>query len=104
MKKLFEFVSMLVLALMPVTTIAQDAEIDGIYYYLDDADKTAEVTYGDNNYSGDIIIPSTVSYEGKTYTVTAIGNQAFRACGVKSVRLPNTIVKIGKEAFWDCNV
>lgn len=98
MKKLIGLVSVLAASLIPITASAQiDAEIDGIGYYLDNDDKTAEVTSGK---AGDVVIPSTVSYEGNTYTVTTIGNRAFKEEALKSVRLPNTINKIGKEAFY----
>lgn len=51
-------------------------------------------------YSGDIVIPSTISYEGKTYTVTSIGSDAFYWCGnLKSVTIPATITSIESEAF-----
>lgn len=45
-------------------------------------------------------IPSTVSYEGVTYTVTRIGEDAFRLKGITSITLPNTLVSIGNNAFY----
>ena len=60
---------------------AYDIEVDGIYYNITSlTDLTAEVTKGDNGYSGDIIIPSTITYKSKTLTVTSIGDRAFRDC------------------------
>ena len=75
MKKLYSFL----LAILVSTTLqAYDACIDGIYYNLfnDKAEVTCEY-YSFSSYYGDVIIPETIRYEGKEYTVTIIGNQAF---------------------------
>ena len=50
-------------------------------------------------YHGDVVIPSSVEYEGKTYTVTGIGENAFEYCDVSSVILPNTIKILDRGAF-----
>ena len=64
---------------------------------------TAEVTFGNDKYSGDIVIPSTITYEGTTFTVTSIGENAFSECaGLTSVSIPNTVSNIGEGAFWVC--
>ena len=73
-------------------------------YYNITSDSTVEVTYGQwhfNTYVGDIIVPSTVTYEGVTYTVTAIGEIAFGGCEgqLNSVIVPNTVTTIGESAF-----
>ena len=48
----------------------------------------------------DIVVPQEVEADGKTYTVTAIGDKPFWN-PVKSVQLPSTIRRIGNEAFQD---
>lgn len=53
--------------------------------------------------SGDLIIPETVTYEGETYIVTKISNDAFEWCQeLTSVTIPNSITEIGENAFWGC--
>lgn len=77
-------------------------EIDGIYYNLNHTTRTAQVTYGDNNYSGNITIPQTVFLNNNEYTVTSIGYQAFCNAGwdlLNSLTLPETIEEIEMEAF-----
>ena len=55
-------------------------------------------------YYGDIVIPATVEYKGKTYTVTAIKDFAFEACDVSCILLPSTITSIGNCAFYSAIV
>lgn len=89
---------------------AHDFEVDGIYYNIEDATaKTVEVTYkGDyyatyDEYSGAVNIPATVKYNGKTYSVTTIGENAFGLCyNLKSVTIPNSVTCINGDAFTHC--
>lgn len=75
--------------------------IDGLRYNLDTDTKTATVTWSDNYYSGDIVVPSTVTYSSATFTVTTIGTEAFGYCrNLTSVVLPETIVEIYSGAFY----
>ena len=84
-------------------------EIDGIYYDLDNENKTADVTYhqqDENNYSGvtNITIPSTILYNGETYNVTSIGWFAFANCSsLTSITIPNSVTSIGSSAFQGCS-
>ena len=53
---------------------------------------------------GDIVIPSQVTYRGKTYNVTDIGYRAFYDFNcLTSVVIPNSITSIGKQAFALCH-
>ena len=86
------------LLLTSLGSMAYDAEIDGIYYNLNFNDDEAEVVKG--NYSGDIIIPESVTYSGNTYPVTSIGYGAFEGCsGLTSITIPNSVTKIGDYAL-----
>ena len=83
---------------------ADPVEIDGIYYNLVLKAKTAEVTSNPSYYSSDVIIPKTVTYGGKEYSVTSIGGYAFSSCsGLTSVTIPNSVSSIGLGAFRDCS-
>ena len=54
--------------------------------------------------SGVLIIPSTVTYNGTTYTVTGIGNHAFYVCeNLTNVIIPSTVDYIGNSAFFHCS-
>lgn len=102
-----------VLLLFSITTTAHDFEKDGIYYNITSSkDLTVAVTFQGRNYDkhkneyGDttIIVPSTVTNDGKIYRVTEIGSEAFRGCHkLKGITIPESIIKIDNCAFCDCD-
>ena len=90
-------------ALFSISASAYDVEVDGIYYNIVTKAKTAEVTRGDNKYSGDVTIPETITVDNVVYNVTSIGDHAFFAChGLTSITIPNSVTSIGFDAFRDC--
>ncbi len=79
----------------------------GLTYTLNDANKTATVANYDNSTQDGVIdIPDTVTSGGQTYTVTAIGDTAFKSLStlknVSSVFIPATVTSIGDFAFRCC--
>lgn len=103
MKRLLSFLLTLVVALC---SYAYDFQYGGIYYNVtDDVNKTVEVTKvpNYNYYSGDIVIPNTVTYNSAVYNVTRVGNEAFASCReLTSVVLPDGMKSIGEMAFAEC--
>ena len=100
----------------------QTIEVGGIYYKLAKAgtalDGIVQTVYqpdeevavvwaaeSGHEYSGDIVIPSSISYEGKSYDVVGIGRCAFaeykgwNGREIKSIVLPNSVIAIGEKAF-----
>ena len=80
---------------------------NGVYYKLIDKGKTAEVIQVPNpnrgEYTGSVVISSTVTFEDVTYNVTSIGRAAFQECsGLTSVTIPNSVTSIGDRAFAYC--
>jgi len=89
---------------------AYDAEIDGIYYNF--SGDEAIVTYQKyqlyypsyiSDYTGAVVIPASVTHNGKTYTVIRINDHAFYGCGLTSITIPNSVTSIGDYAFYGCN-
>ena len=93
----------LLMMLLPLMAHAEAVEIDGIYYNLITKGKVAEVTQNPNKYTGNVVIPSSVVYNDVTYSVTSIGNEAFRKCyDLTSITIPNSVTAIGNSAFGGC--
>ena len=99
-------------------SFAHDFEVknaDGktIYYNITSstAPYTVAVTYQGtsyseykNEYTGSVTIPEKVTYNGKTYSVTSIGDYAFWYCsGLTSITIPNSVTSIGDYAFYYCS-
>lgn len=93
------------------STFAHDIEVDNIFYKIkDNTAKTVSVTYhslvskdDSYKYSGDILIPASITHNETTYTVTGIDSDAFNKCeNLTSVSIPNTVTEIGRYAFYYC--
>ena len=55
-------------------------------------------------YSGDIVIPETVSFNDTIFTVTSINTNAFNGSSdMTTVSIPNSVSSIGVGAFYNCS-
>lgn len=100
-----------VVAFLFIPKNGHDFEIDGIYYkVVNDTSNEVKVTYKGNDckdyrheYSGVVVIPNKLTYEGKNYTVTEIDDYAFSGCSkITSISIPNSVWNIGFCAFSGC--
>lgn len=93
---------------------AYDFTVDGMYFNIVSLeDLTCEITSGDEKYIGDIVIPETVTYNGRTLTVIGINGYcyshnnyggAFCECtSLTNVTIPNSVTSIGDYAFYKCS-
>ena len=100
--KCLRFLCTTLLLLCCVAVHAHDFKVGGIYYNITDAEnKTVEVTTatgsGIYTYSGNLVIPSTVTYKGLTYDVTSIGTQTFGVGRLSSLTIPKSIINIKRN-------
>lgn len=109
MKK--RFVSLLValsitLTFLPIGAVAA-APIkftDGNLIYTVNDDGESVTVSGKSRNPTQLNIESSISSNGKNYTVTEIGDQVFWGCNtLTEVTLPNTVKIIGYQAFCKCS-
>ena len=101
-----KFILLTLWALLPMVSFAIEAEIDGLWYSIVPKAKVAEVIQYKNNqyYSGNIVIPASIEYEGTNYDVTTIVNSAFYRCsGLTSITIPESVTSIGNSVFYGCS-
>ncbi len=117
MKKLnLIFLLTALLSMVGARALAHDIEVanaDGvtIYYSWKNNKTELNVSYRGSSYSsysgeysGNVVIPESVTYNGATFPVTSIGERAFYGCsGLTSITIPNSVTSIGGDAFSGCS-
>ena len=82
----------------------QQFVIDGFKFHVK-KDGTLEIIKGSEIKTGDLIIPEQVTYRGKTYTVTSIGEFALAYhSNLTSVMLPPTVKRLESHCFAECTM
>lgn len=105
---MFRKLTIAVLALSAIVPAAEayDFKAGGVYYNISQDGRRATVTYSSleaNDYTGNVVIPATVIYNGAELKVREIGDFAFVNCpGIKSVSISESVVMIGQQAFSHC--
>ena len=110
MKKLVFIIVML----FPLIANAISVRVNGIVYNINDGKAQVTYEYGwdthyedeepYSNYSGDVVIPNTITYNGSVYPVTSIGDFAFNYCHqMTSITIPSSVTSIGDYVFNGCS-
>ena len=86
------------------TLWAQTFQVGNLWYNITSSSAPYAVEVSDAERSiTSAVIPSTVTYNGTTYSVTGIGECSFSNCmQLTSIDIPNSITYIGYNAFWHC--
>lgn len=107
MKTKIIFCLVAILSLVSVkTTLAQNfKENVFIYTIIDDSSVEIIIDGSSEINSSNIVIPETVNYDAKTYSVTSIGKEAFKYYSIiNNIDMPKSITRIGNEAFALCGL
>lgn len=83
---------------------AADFVVDGISYKILSADdKTCAVTASETGYTGDIVVPATVTNGDNEYAVIRINDYSFKGCaGLENIIIPNSVTMLGNGIFSGC--
>ena len=96
-----------VMILNYVVVYADNIEIGGICYsvrYVAKDTYDIAVTNKEGGYSGDIVIPQTINYDGKERQVTSIDYRCFSGCTeLTSVKIPDGVTSLKRDCFKDCS-
>ena len=91
---------------LPLMAQAWDFTSGGFYYDILSDDEVAVAPAWDgleSVYEGVQLIPEQVYFDGANYTVAAIADGAYSQSRVTQVQIPNTVTRIGAEAFAGCD-
>lgn len=101
----------LVLSFIVLASKAINFTVDGIYYYTIDDERAAVMVDSEwdsensqmvyHYYTGSLTIPSSVTYNEKTYKVTSVN--LWGCSELTSISLPSTLEEIGEGGFADCS-
>ncbi len=94
---------MLLCAMLSLTANAIDVTIGDVMYSLDETTTTAELKEVTTDFAGDLVVLDYIDNGGVRYTVTSIGQKAgYYHKGITSVKIPDTMERIGDKAFMNC--
>lgn len=76
--------------------------IDGLRYIIY-TDKNYAVLTSNNYTQNMIVIPASITWEGKKYPVTELGTKCFFRCySLTSIIIPSSVTSLGESCFSDC--
>ena len=89
--------------LLTATTMMAEKFTMGNLTFKTLSDTEVELVGADNGITN-IYLNSPITYQGKSYSVTSIGDKAFADCSsLTSITIPNSVTSIGDWAFEDCS-
>lgn len=92
--------------LLTAPLFAESFQVGDLYYNTIASNEVEIIDDAGDSYSNltAVTIPETITYKGKTYSVTSIGDYAFSYCsGLQSIIIPNSVTSIGDAVFHSCS-
>lgn len=81
----------------------KEFEVDGISFKIGE-NKTVSVISKTEKYTGNVVIPNKVEYNGDYFVVISIAQSAFEGCiDMTSVSIPDSVTTIEESAFEGCS-
>ena len=100
-QRLLLFITALMLCIGAKATTIQ--VIDGLKYIIY-TDQNYAVLTGNNYTQREIVIPASITWEGKKYPVTELGVKSFYGCSsLTSITIPSSVTSLGEDCFYGCN-
>lgn len=100
-QRLLLFITALMLCIGARATTIQ--VIDGLKYIIY-TDQNYAVLTGNNYTQREIVIPASITWEGKKYPVTELGVKSFYGCSsLTSITIPSSVTSLGEDCFYGCN-
>ena len=102
MKRIIQFIIILLCTQIQAQIYLPDFSVNGYYYRIISVNEV-ELVPNPNGciyYSGNVVIPESVDYNGINYKVTSLGNYAFNSANFSSLVLPKGIHTIGEYCFY----
>lgn len=101
-QRLLLFITALMLCIGARATTIQ--VIDGLKYIIY-TDQNYAVLTGNKYTQREIVIPASITWEGKKYHVTELGAKSFFDCyNLTSVTIPSSVTSLGQSCFYSCGL
>ncbi len=105
MRKIYKQLLIALLTMMPVGAWAQTQFTQGDFTYTVTDEENHKVSIAkaeEVTLTGALVIPSSVTHEAVTYSVTSVKESGFNGTGITSVTIPASVMNIGNAAFQNC--
>ena len=85
------------------STKAATVQVIGGLKYIIYTDQNCATLTGNNYTQSEIVIPAEITWEGKKYPVTELGNSCFNGCyKLTSITIPSSVTSLGSNCFSYC--
>lgn len=103
MKKSIFFLIASVLAYADCYAEAVTTTVDELKYEISLDESTATLVDGSSYTGNNLVVPSSITYNGETYTVTSLGNYCFFNCtSLTNITIPYSVASVGETCFGGC--